>query len=156
MKGGTMTDRTDEEPKEFNFSMIRRTDEEHKELQRLFNLYDSLSEEEKRHIVSQWDNDNGLKSGLDRLLEKERKPERDRQKKIYITIGVIALLVGGFFAGEQHWYNKGAREGYRSCEGNLANAIENYPDGLRKKVLADFKDAEDEAAYLLYEIRHGD
>jgi hypothetical protein len=136
--------------------MTDLTDEEHKEFERLFNLYNSLSEEEKRYIVSQWDDDNELKSCLERLIEKERKPEKDKQRRIYITIGVIALLLMGFFGGESYWRSKGGHEGYMSCRGYLENAIENYPDGLRKKVLNDFTDAEDEAASLYYESVHGD
>jgi hypothetical protein len=136
--------------------MTGLTDEELREFERLSNLYHSLSEEEKRYIVFQWDNENGLKSWQERLIEKKAKPEKDKLKKIYITIGVIVLLVMGFFIGESHWRSKGSNEGYMACRGNLEVAMREYPDGLRKKVLADFTDAEDEAASLYYESVHGD
>jgi len=118
------------------------TQEDEKEFSRQISLYNSLSESDKRFIVSQWDFQNGLKSWTERLQEKETEQERNRTRAKIITLGVIGLLVLGFFIGEEYWRGKGAREGYRACRSNLEVAMEEYPLGLKKKVLEDLETEE--------------
>jgi len=133
--------------------MIDWTDEDIKEFKRLSNLYYSLSEEEKRYIVTQWDNENGLKCWQERLEEKETKPQKDKRRNRLMTIGVIALLIIGFFAGEQYWRLTGQHEGYIACRTNFEVAMEEYPSGLYQKVMADFKRIEDDVAMTSYGTR---
>jgi len=44
-------------------------------------------------------------------------------------------------------------KGYNDCKGNLEVDMEEYPDGLRKKVYGDLKRVEDDIAMSVYESR---
>jgi len=82
----------------------------------------------------------------------------ERQEKTLRIFGfvvaiVIALIVGynvGYDRAKTEWY----KNGYLSCKGSIENAVENYPADLRKKVMDDFKEQEQNQADLYYDITH--
>ncbi|MCK5012910.1 MAG: hypothetical protein KAS66_03755 [Candidatus Omnitrophica bacterium] len=61
-----------------------------KEHKRLAQLYNSLSEEERRFVVAQWDSQNNFEDWRTRLQNKDKKVARDRRNTI---IGLFAILI---------------------------------------------------------------
>lgn len=61
-----------------------------KEHKRLTQLYNSLSEDECRFIVAQWDFQNNLEDWQTRLQNKDKKVIRDKRK---VILGLCAILI---------------------------------------------------------------
>ncbi len=61
-----------------------------KEHKRLTQLYNSLSEEERRFIVAQWDFQNNLEDWQARLQNRDKKAIRDRIK---VILGLFVILI---------------------------------------------------------------
>ena len=83
------------------------TEDDLKEHYRLCKLYRNLTGDERRFIVSQWDEQHGLEDWNSRLEKKEKQEANRKKRAIFITLGIIIIFcVSSHFAQK---YEEGQR-----------------------------------------------
>ncbi len=121
---------------EYPSEMDKEEIEEHKRLSR---LYFSLTEDERRFVVAQWDSQHGLEAWQERLRKKEIRPKAQNRR---VVAGIVAVLL--LFGLAMHYFQKyeEGQHAIKTLKYMRARAPEH--EGLHKGL--DWIDAEMEAA----------